>query len=136
VERIMPAEALHRLMLVEDDDDVRAVACMALEAVGGFAVEQCSSGAEALQRIVALESALKPQLILLDVMMPGLDGREVLQALRKMPAHADIPVVFFTAKAQHEELRALSALGVAGILCKPFDPMTLSDQVRDIWRSL
>jgi CheY-like chemotaxis protein len=132
----MPAEALRRLMLVEDDDDVRAIACMALEAVGGFAVEQCSSGAEALQHIVALESALKPQLILLDVMMPGLDGREVLQALRKMPAHADIPVVFFTAKAQHEELRALSALGVAGILCKPFDPMTLSDQVRDIWRSL
>ena len=132
----MPAEALHRLMLVEDDNDVRAVACMALEAVGGFAVEQCSSGAEALQRIVTLEPALRPQLILLDVMMPGLDGREVLQALRKMPAHADIPVVFFTAKAQHEELRALSALGVAGILCKPFDPMTLSDQVRDIWRNL
>ena len=132
----MPAEALRRLMLVEDDDDVRAIACMALEAVGGFAVEQCSSGAEALQHIVALEPALKPQLILLDVMMPGLDGREVLQALRKMPAHADIPVVFFTAKAQHEELRALSALGVAGILCKPFDPMTLSDQVRDIWRNL
>ena len=68
--------------------------------------------------------------------VPGLDGREVLQALRQMPAYADIPVVFFTAKAQHEELRALSALGVAGILCKPFDPMTLSDQVRDIWRSL
>jgi CheY-like chemotaxis protein len=132
----MPAEALRRLMLVEDDYDVRAIACMALEAVGGFAVEQCSSGAEALQHIVALEPALKPQLILLDVMMPGLDGREVLQALRRMPAHADIPVVFFTAKAQHEELRALSALGVAGILCKPFDPMTLSDQVRDIWRSL
>lgn len=132
----MTAEPLLRLMLVEDDDDVRAVACMALEAVGGFAVDQCSSGAQALERIAGYPASSLPQLILLDVMMPGLDGRQVLQALRQMPAYADIPVVFFTAKAQHEELRALSALGVAGILCKPFDPMTLPDQVRDIWRGL
>ena len=127
---------LTKILYVEDVPDIQVVTRMSLEAVGGFTVEQCSSGAQALQRIVALEAALMPQLILLDVMMPGLDGREVLQALRQMPAYADIPVVFFTAKAQHEELRALSALGVAGILCKPFDPMTLSDQVRDIWRSL
>ena len=97
-----------------------------------YRIHEVADGEQAL----AFVKTVRPDVVLLDVMMPGLDGREVLQALRKMPAHADIPVVFFTAKAQHEELRALSALGVAGILCKPFDPMTLSDQVRDIWRNL
>src|SRR5271163_1493068 len=87
---------LTRILYVEDDPDIREVACMALEVVGGFTVASCASGAEALQCV----EGFQPQLIVLDVMMPGLDGPATLAALRQLPACAALPVVFVTAKVQ------------------------------------
>ena len=121
--------ALERLMLVEDDPDIRTVAGMALEVVGGYKVLACDSGAAALEALAGFQ----PQLVLLDVMMPGMSGPDFLKALRARPEHADLPVVFMTAKAQAEELDALRKLGAADVIAKPFDPMTLAAQVGAVW---
>ncbi|WP_111497049.1 MULTISPECIES: response regulator [Marinobacter] len=122
---------LQRVLYVEDEPDIRAVAELALEAVGGFTVKLCASGEQAL----AEAEDFSPQLILLDVMMPGMDGPETLRALRQRPALEDVPVVFMTAKVQPAELDGYLALGAAGTIPKPFDPMTLADSVRTIWQS-
>ncbi|WP_203142250.1 response regulator [Marinobacter mangrovi] len=121
---------LERVLCVEDEPDIRAVAELALGAIGGLEVIVCTSGEEALQ--VAPENA--PQLILLDVLMPGMDGPETLSALRRIPAVAAVPVVFMTARADPDEQAAYRALGAAGTIAKPFDPMTLAESVRAIWR--
>jgi CheY-like chemotaxis protein len=123
------SDTLQRVMLVEDDNDIRTVAVMALEMVGGLKVQACESGARALE--VVREFA--PQLVLLDVMMPGMNGPEVLQALRQLPDSATVPVVFLTAKAQEAEVAKLRALGALDVIAKPFDPMTLSDTVKRLW---
>ena len=126
------AEALQSIMLVEDEPDIRTVAVMALEMVGGFRVRACGSGEEALQAV----DAFNPQLLLLDVMMPGMDGPGLLAALRARPATAATPVIFLTAKAQPEEIARLRALGAIEVLAKPFDPMTLAEQVRASWQNM
>ena len=123
------ADELKRLMIVDDEPDIRTVAGMALEMVGGFTVRACGSGAEALQSV----GEFNPQLVLLDVMMPGMDGPGVLAALRSRPGSACIPVIFLTAKAQPDEIEKLRALGAIGVLAKPFDPMTLADDVKAAW---
>lgn len=120
---------LKRIMYVEDEPDIRAVAELALVAVGGFEVALCASGEEAL----AQASSFQPDLILLDVMMPHLDGPETLHALREQQGMADVPVAFMTAKVQPSEIEAYKALGAIEVIAKPFDPMTLSDRVREIW---
>ena len=120
---------LQRVLLVEDDNDIRTVAAMALEMVGGFQVRACESGAEALEVI----GGFAPQLVLLDVMMPGMNGTEVLQALRGRVDTASIPVVFLTAKAQPAEIEQLRALGALDVIAKPFDAMTLSATVKALW---
>jgi len=122
-------EELKKVMLVEDDDDIRTVAGMALEMVGGLTVRACGSGEEALAAV----AEFAPQLIVLDVMMPGMNGPEVLVRLRAQDATADIPVVFLTAKAHREEVERLRALGVLDVVAKPFDPMTLSDTIKALW---
>ncbi|MHA7815408.1 MAG: response regulator [Pseudohaliea sp.] len=121
--------ALRRLLLVEDDPDIRAVAGLALETVGGFEVLLCASGAEAL----AAAEAFAPDLVLLDVMMPAMDGPATLAALRELPALADTPAAFLTAKVQPGEVARLKGLGARGVIAKPFDPMTLAEQVRALW---
>jgi two-component system OmpR family response regulator len=125
-------EPLQRILIVEDDPDIREIARVALTLVGGFTVELCASGEEALNRAVAF----RPHLILLDVMLPGLDGPATLRALRKVPTAAGVPVVFLTAKVLEPEIECYRAHGAAGIIAKPFDPMALADQVRQIWRLL
>jgi two-component system OmpR family response regulator len=125
------SDELQRVMLVEDDNDIRTVAVMALEMVGGLKVQACGSGAEALERV----GAFAPQLVLLDVMMPGMNGLEVLQALRQRPDTVTVPVVFLTAKAQEAEIAKLRILGALDVIAKPFDPMTLSDAVKRLWQS-
>jgi two-component system, OmpR family, response regulator len=124
--------ALTRILYVEDDDDIRTVAEMALEAVGGFTLAACASGPEALVRAGAFD----PQLILLDVMMPGMDGPATLAELRRRDGLERTPVVFMTAKVQPEEVRSYLALGAVDVISKPFDPMTLADRLRDIWARL
>ena len=121
--------ALERIMHIEDDPAIQEVARVALEVVGGFTVRSCDSGAAG----VAAADSFAPQLVLLDVMMPGMDGPQTLAELRKLPVMKDVPVVFMTAKAQTQEVTAYRALGAAGVIIKPFDPMTLSEQIRAIW---
>lgn len=120
---------LERILYVEDEPDIQAVAKLALEMVGGFQVLVCSGGAEALEKV----GGFAPDLILLDVMMPGMDGPSTLQQLRANPATAAIPVIFLTAKVQATEVVRYQALGALDVLAKPFDPMTLANQVRQIW---
>ena len=121
---------LNRILYVEDEPDIQAVARLALETVGGFSVQICSSGQEALDTIVSFA----PDLILLDVMMPGMDGPSTLGALRKLPEMADVPVIFMTAKVQPPEVAHYKELGALDVIPKPFDPMALSDQVRAVWK--
>ncbi len=122
-------EELKKIMLVEDDADIRTVATMALEMVGGMQVHAFGSGEEA----IAAVAGLAPQLIMLDVMMPGMNGPEVLVRIRERVETADIPVVFMTAKVQPEEVERLRALGVLDVVAKPFDPMTLADTIKGLW---
>ncbi len=120
---------LTRIMYAEDEPDIQAVAKLALEMVGGFKVQICANGHEAL----AMVREFMPDLILLDVMMPGMDGPTTLERLRADPATAGIPVIFLTAKVQPAEVVHYQSLGALNVIAKPFDPMTLAAQVRQIW---
>ena len=122
--------SLERILYVEDEPDIRQIARLALEAIGGFRVEVCASGEEAVRRV----EAFKPDLILLDVMMPGMDGPSTLKALRAIPACAHTPIMFMTAKAQPAEIAYFRSLGAIEVIAKPFDPMQLSRMVLDAWK--
>src|SRR5689334_1464170 len=108
----MSAIPLRQILLVEDDPDIQAIACLALEAVGGFTVVACSSGNEAVQRA----PEFKPDLILLDVMMPSMDGPTTLQVLRTLPQTVATPVIFMTAKVQAHEIARYKALGALDVV--------------------
>jgi CheY-like chemotaxis protein len=122
---------LQRVLYVEDEPDIRAVAQVALETVGGLTLRICASGEQALREVAAFQ----PELVLLDVMMPGMDGPSTLRALRAMPELAGVPMVFMTAKVQPEEVAQFLALGAAAVIAKPFDPMTLAGQVKALWEA-
>ena len=125
----MTDSVLNRILHVDDEPDIREVARLALEEFGGFTIESCASGVQALEKA----PTFSPDVILLDVMMPGMSGPEVLRALRVLPETAGIPVIFMTAKVQAREIAALTELGAIGVIEKPFDPMTMSGQVAEIW---
>ena len=120
---------LKKLLYVEDDESIAEIVMMSLQELGGFEVRHCSSGQEALDVIVSYA----PQLVLMDVMMPGMDGPETLTRIRQLPDMQNLPVIFMTAKAQTHEQQAYFGLGAIGVIVKPFDPMTLGDQVRELW---
>jgi two-component system OmpR family response regulator len=124
-----PAAAVNRILYVEDDVSIRTVAKMALEMVGGFTVIACESGAEAL----AAAPTAQADLLLLDVMMPGMDGPSTLKALRAIPETAATPAIFMTAKVQPAEIAQHKALGALDVIPKPFDPMALPDRIREIF---
>ena len=115
----------HRILIIDDEEDIRDVAALSLETVAGWDVVVASSGAQGLAR--AIEHL--PEAILLDVMMPGMDGPTTLRELRKNPVTAKIPVLLLTAKVQASDQRRFADLGVEAVLLKPFDPMTLSTQI-------
>jgi two-component system OmpR family response regulator len=125
----MVVPTLKRLLFVEDEPDIQVVARLALEAVGGFIVVICSSGKEALVKV----PSFVPDLILLDVMMPGMDGPTTLKALREIPETATTPVIFMTAKVQPYEVAEYKRLGALDVIAKPFDPMQLSATINSIW---
>jgi two-component system, OmpR family, response regulator len=125
----MTTPTLTRILMVEDDADIQVVAQLALEVLGGFTVCMCSSGRAALEAAAAFH----PDLILLDVMMPDMDGPSTLAALRALPYTAATPVIFMTAKVQPQELTVYKALGVPDVIAKPFDPMTLAATITAIW---
>ena len=119
-----------RILIVDDEDDIREVAQVSLELVGQYEVLTASSGRDG----VARARTAQPDAILLDVMMPDLDGPGTLAQLRADPATRDIPVVFLTAKTQQAERARLAELGAAGILVKPFDPLKLPAEIASTLR--
>ena len=120
---------LSRILHVEDDPSIQAVAKVALEAVGGFRVLSCSCGQDALDQV----QGFAPDFILLDVMMPGMDGPQTLAKIAQLVDIGQIPVVFMTAKVQPAEIEHYRGLGARDVIIKPFDPMQLAAQVRHIW---
>lgn len=118
---------MHRILIVDDEDDIREVAALSLEATANWTVLTASSGRHCLQ--VAAEE--QPEAILMDVMMPGMDGPSTFKQLRDNPQTANIPVVLLTAKVQGVDQRRFAGLGVAGVLFKPFDPLTLASQIAE-----
>jgi len=118
-----------RLLLVEDDEDIRAIAHMTLERVGGWSVVDAGSGEDALAALAADDAFA---VVVMDVMMPGLDGPATLRRLRRDGLADETPVVFLTAKAQRAERERLSSIGAAGVIAKPFDPLALPAQLQAI----
>jgi two-component system, OmpR family, response regulator len=123
------AKDLQRIYYAEDEDDIRLIAKLALETFGDFIVEANESGVG----IVEKATDFKPDLFLLDVMMPNVDGIAAYKALADAPELKDIPVVFMTAKVQPDEVNKFREMGVADIISKPFDPQNLTERLKEIW---
>lgn len=119
---------VRRVLVVDDDDAIREVAQMALEIVGGWQVSSAASGTEALRRA----HDERPDAVLLDVMMPGMDGPTTFSRLRELSETSAIPVIFLTAKVQTGDRRAWAELDIAGVIAKPFDPMALAAEVAEL----
>jgi CheY-like chemotaxis protein len=117
-----------KILVIDDEEDIRRIARLSLGKVGRMEVVDAASGVDGVRR--AEEEG--PDAILLDVMMPDLDGPSTFAALQRSPRASRIPVIFLTAKAMASEVDRLKGLGARGVLTKPFDPMTLADQVRAI----
>ena len=128
----MPERPLNRICYVEDDEDIRRIVRLSLEKVGKMTVEVVGDPLQAIERI----SAFKPDLVMLDWMMPGMDGPTLFREMKKHPQTGALPVVFITARASQKELDELVALGAAGTISKPFSPKDLPDQLRRIWTKL
>ena len=126
----MGRDTLQRILYVEDDADIRKVVSMSLEMVGHYTVASCGSCAEALHVVDDFD----PELLLLDVMMPDVDGPATLRELRKRKSAADAPAVFITAKVQSADMAQYRRLGVFDVIVKPFDPMVLPDRIGQIWQ--
>lgn len=124
----MPGE-LKKILYVEDDPHIQRIAQLALQKVGGFDVCICSSGRQAL----AEAPVFMPDLILLDIMLPEMDGLTIQAELKRNETVADIPVVFMTARVQTDEVQEYRRRGALGVIFKPFDPMTLANQLRELW---
>ncbi len=118
-----------KILHVDDEPDIREVAALALELDPGFDLRSAGSGAEALG---ILTDGFAADVVLLDVMMPSLDGPGTLAQLRTLPGHERTPVIFMTARAQSQEQSRYIALGAIGVITKPFDPMLLAVQIRDV----
>ena len=128
----MKRDDLKTILYVDDEPDIREVVQMSLSLVEGLDVQVCESGERALQ----LLPRLQPDLVLLDVMMPGMDGPSTLQKMRTIPAFAKIPVVFMTAKAMPQEVARFRELGAVSVIAKPFDPIQLGNQVVAVWEGI
>jgi len=117
-----------KVLLVDDDTNIRMVAVMGLEDELDWEIQEACSGQEAIQ----LASTQKPDLILLDMMMPGMDGISTFGKLRELDTVKDTPIIFMTAKVQPEEIESYKILGARGVIIKPFDPITLAQEIQDI----
>lgn len=123
------ASCLSRVLYVEDDEDIAFLIEMSLRNVGGFDVLHCGSGAAALAAL----PGFAPQLVLLDVMMPGMDGLETFQRIRETPEGRDIPIVFMTAKVQNHQQQHYLDMGAIGVLPKPVDTDAIADRLTALW---
>lgn len=125
-------QKLRRILMVEDDPDIAVLGQIALEEIGGFEVLVCGSGAEALEQL----AGFGPDLALLDYRLPGMNGDELLIALRQHPNGLDLPVIFLTASVMPDRVNHLLALGATDLIAKPFDPTALASQIEEIWGKL
>ena len=123
-------EALKRVMHIEDDESIRMITCVTLESVGNLEVLSCESGYLGLEKF----DDFKPQVILLDVMMPELDGPDTLEKLKESHDLDNVMVIFMTAKVQQEELDLFKSIGGFDVIEKPFDPMSLTDKLQACWK--
>jgi CheY-like chemotaxis protein len=128
----MPDRPLDRICYVEDDEDIQRIVRMSLERVGKMTVEVVTDPLKA----IGVMNAFKPDLVMLDWMMPGMDGPTLFKKMKEDPQMSLLPVVFITAKAQSRDMAELMALGAAGTISKPFSPKDLPDQLRAIWKKL
>jgi CheY-like chemotaxis protein len=128
----MPDRPLQRICYVEDDEDIQRIVRMSLERIGKMTVELVSDPLVA----VAAITAFKPDLVMLDWMMPGMDGPTLFRKMKQLPEVSALPVVFITAKAAQRDMDELLALGAAGAISKPFSPKDLPEQLRSIWAKL
>lgn len=125
----MSTSTLSKILYAEDEPDIQSIAQMSLEMMGGYTVKVCNNGQEAADEA----EDFAPDLILLDVMMPFMDGPTALQEIRKIPSLVNTPVIFMTAKIQHDELESYKKMGAIDVIAKPFDPMTLSETIQNLW---
>ncbi len=125
-------DELRHILYAEDDSDIRQVAILALEHVGGFTVRAVENGQQVLDDLAEFPS----QLVLLDVMMPVMDGVTAYKRMQLDPGLAALPVVLMTARVQPSEVQQYRTIGIADVIEKPFDPMTLADRIRAIWKSV
>jgi len=125
------SDELKRILYAEDEEDIQEIVNISLVEIGGFELQICSSGEE----LLAAYEGFKPDLILLDVMMPGMDGIETFEQLKKMSIYRNTPVIFMTAKVQVNEIQQYKDLGALEVISKPFNPMELPDRLRQIWTS-
>ena len=123
---------LPSILHVDDEEDIREIAKISLESIGGLEIVQCASGQEALE----VAPKLDPDIFLLDVMMPSMTGIELLKKLRKLEQFATTPIIFMTAKVHGSEITELMNLGAVAVIKKPFDTVTVSGEIIEIWRSV
>src|SRR5439155_7233798 len=128
----MPDRPLNRICYVEDDEDIQRIVRVSLERIGKMTVEVVSDPMVAIDAI----SAFKPDLVMLDWMMPGMDGPTLFRKMKQLPEVSALPVVFISAKATQRDMAELIALGAAGTISKPFSSKDLPDQLRAIWAKL
>jgi CheY-like chemotaxis protein len=120
---------MRQILIIDDEDDIREVAALSLEATAGWTITTACCGADGIA--AAADPKRKPHAILMDVMMPGMDGPTTFRKMQLNPETAGIPVLLLTAKVQGVDQRRFAGLGVAGVLFKPFDPLTLASQISD-----
>jgi CheY-like chemotaxis protein len=120
--------SIKNVLLVDDDQNIRFVAQMSLEGLTPWTIMLAVSGEDALKKV----QEQKPDLILLDMMMPGMDGPTTFSKLKERAELADVPIIFMTAKVQTHEVEGYRKTGAAGVITKPFDPMKLPDEIRQI----
>jgi CheY-like chemotaxis protein len=128
----MPERPLNRICYVEDDEDIQRIVRMSLERVGKMTVEVVGDPTMAIDAM----TTFKPDLVMLDWMMPRMDGPALFRQMKLHPETRALPVVFITAKAAQRDLDELTAMGAAGTVSKPFSPKDLPDQLREIWKKL
>jgi len=128
----MPTRSLEKILYVEDDEDIQRIVRMSLERVGKMAVDIVSNPTQAIERM----KTFQPDLVMLDWMMPEMDGPTLFRKMQEDPEVAALPVIFITAKASPRELEELVRLGAKGTISKPFSPKDLPDQLRGLWQAI
>lgn len=118
-----------KILYAEDEEDIRTIAKLSLEDIGGYTLKICMNGLEVIQTIKEFE----PDLVLLDVMMPEMDGPTTLREIRKINQFEKTPIIFMTARAQGSEIEEYIKMGAVGVIVKPFDPIKLGNEIKKIW---